>query len=115
MNDEDTHWIIRHFSWGDVITLVVLLATTVAGYTSLNKDVTSLKTAVARIEGRDITPGAAQRLSVLEERVRQREEAERRCQIEIRDQRAEILQELRELNEKFDRHLEGNKHERTVR
>jgi len=106
VEEEETHWLIKHFSWGDIITLVVLLIAFVGGYTSLSKDVETLKGSVAILQSRDITPGAAQRLGVVEERVKQGDEEDKKLREELRELRTEILDELREMNNKLERHME---------
>jgi len=108
-DNEHQHWMLKQFSWGDLITLAVLMLTMAGGYASLRKDVQALQAAVGRLDGRDITPGAAQRLSVLEVRVLRGEEEDRRLGEELKEQRREILGELRDISAKLEAHMEKNR------
>lgn len=90
----------RWMSVGDMITLAVTVVAFAFGYGSLSKDVDTIKTDVASLKARDITPGAERRIAVLEMQVAQQ-------RIDSQDWRREVREQLDRIEAKVEAHMEA--------
>lgn len=89
--DEKRHWIQSWFSFGDILSLVVMLVVFAGGYAQLRRDVQVLQQDMTTMKNVQITPGAATRITSLETSV----EWMRRSTEEDRKQAAEFRAEMR--------------------
>lgn len=108
MNNEeqtdDAHFLRKFISLGDVIGLLASLAVFSFGYGSLSSRVEDLQGDVAALAGRDITPGAANRIAVLEARMMQTDQTLEQQRDDAADFRREVRDSLARIEAKLDDH-----------
>jgi predicted nucleic acid-binding Zn-ribbon protein len=109
MDADDKHLLAKHFSLGDIISLVTLLVVFAAGYGRLESQVTGMQAQLRELTEREITPGAATRLATVETE----QAAVRRELIQARDDsmefRREVRQSLERIEAKLDNHDRSSK------
>ena len=102
MDSDEKHFLIKHFSVGDIVSLVTMLFVFAVGYGRIETTVSNLTRQVEVLNARDITPGAATRLAALEaEQV-----ALRRDVIQARDDAIEFRREIRASLERIEAKLD---------
>ena len=104
LDPEDQKVLKRWFSIGDVLTVMAMIAAIAISHGRQSARLDSLSQAVQHLQSRDITPGAAQRIDVLEERdlARQRELAAMRE--DAAEFRTEVRASLVRIEAKLDEH-----------
>jgi len=107
--EEPVHFIRRWVSFGDIITLIASLLVFSFGYGSLSKDVEQVKVQLAAIQNRDITPGAAVKISSLEVKVSSIEREAQQQRDDAADYRAQIREQLNRIEAKIDAHMDGGR------
>jgi hypothetical protein len=100
--EEPVHFLRRWISFGDILTMVASIAIFTGGYTSLTKDVDQIKVQLADIQKRDITPGAAVRLSAVEARDTATERDVQQMREDSAVFRAEVRAQLDRIEDKID-------------
>lgn len=111
MDNDERHFLIKTFSVGDLLTAAAMLTAIVLSYGSIRADVrevqaqnTQLAAAIMELQRREITPGAAVRLSAVEAE----QGAMRREMLQARDDSIEFRREVRDalarIEQKLDRH-----------
>ena len=102
--EDDRHWVQRWFSFGDLLSLVVMLVVFVGGYAQLQRDVKALQEDVTEMRAVQITPGAATRITSLEtsmEWLRRSIEEDRRQSAEFR---SDTRQQLARIESSLTKH-----------
>jgi hypothetical protein len=101
MDSGEKHFLEKHFSVGDIVSLVTLLFVFAVGYGRIDTTVSSLIRQVEVLNARDITPGAAMRLAAFEAE----QESLRRDVSEARDDAIEFRREVRASLERIETKL----------
>ena len=101
VQDADPHFFRRWVSVGDVLVMVTTLVVIGISFGTLSARLDAVADEVTIIRGRDITPGAERRISILEVQVAQQRMDSMEWRKEIRDQ-------LDRIEQKMDAHMEGN-------
>jgi hypothetical protein len=96
---------VRWFSLGDVMSVGVMLVALGVTYGALNKDVASLSSDVSDLKQQRITPGAEIGLAQLQAKDASQDEQIRFLRQEMFEQRREILDGIKSINDKFESHI----------
>jgi hypothetical protein len=101
MDSDEKHFLIKHFSVGDIVSLVTMLFVFAVGYGRIETTVSNLTRQVEALNARDITPGAATRLAAFEAE----QESLRRDMTEARTDAIEFRREIRASLERIENKL----------
>ena len=109
--ETDGHFLRRWVSLGDVISLALSLTALGVTYGQLSTDVRhtnetveALAVAVSALQERDITPGARAQLAAIQSTDQALQAQVNDLREELRESRRELLDEVRLISEKLDRH-----------
>jgi acyl-CoA reductase-like NAD-dependent aldehyde dehydrogenase len=106
MDSEEKHVLQKWVSVGDIVTLLVSLAVFAYGYGRLSADVSTLARDINTLQGREITPGAAQKIAAIEAQVQAVERAHAEAARMASEDRRDILNRLDRMEAKLDAHME---------